>query len=107
MNTTRLTKLFEFLEEAPDDPFTIYAIAIEYQNHDPEKALSFFKKLLAEHEDYVGTYYHAANLFAAMGEKEQAEITFKKGLKIASEKGDHHAHRELQNAYNTFLYEDE
>lgn len=107
MNEARLKQLLLFLEEDPDDPFTLYAIATEYSSSNPEKALEFYEKLLAEHENYIGTYYHAARLYVGLGQKKKAEDTYKKGMKTALEQQNLHAHRELQSAYNEFLFEEE
>jgi tetratricopeptide (TPR) repeat protein len=107
MQNERLAQLFKFLEEDPQDPFTLYAIAMEYEKIKPLEALGYYERLLNEHEDYVGTYYHAAKLYAVLGKPEEAEATFKKGLLIAQKHADRHAHRELQNAYNEFLFEED
>lgn len=107
MATSRLEQLLEFLKEDPADPFTLYAIAIEYTKTDQDKAREYFQTLLQEHENYVATYYHAAKLYAALGEKEEAARIFRKGLTISQQRGDKHAYRELLNAYNEFLYEEE
>jgi tetratricopeptide (TPR) repeat protein len=107
MSSSRLEQLFAFLQEDPDDPFNIYAIAIEYVKTDQEKALAYFEKLLHEHENYVPTYYHAAKLYAELGKKQEAGQTFQKGIAISLLAGNRHAHRELQNAYNQFLDDEE
>lgn len=107
MNKERLSQLYKFLEEDPNDPFTLYAIALEYQKSDLYEALKYFENLLENHVNYVGTYYHAAKLYAILGKNEKAEATYKKGLHIAQAQGDRHAHRELQNAYNEFLFDEE
>ena len=107
MNRERLKLLKEYLKEDPDDPFNWYAVAIEYLDQHPTDALPYFEELLEKHENYVGTYYHAANLFNLLGNKERAEKTYQKGLRISLAQGDRHAHRELQNAYNEFLFEEE
>lgn len=107
MNTQRLSQLFEFLKEDPNDPFTKYAIAIEYMEKKPLESLKYFQELLQHHEAYTGTYYHAAKLYIALGNKEEAERTFVKGIEICKKQNDLHALRELQNAYNEFLFEEE
>ena len=107
MNKERLSQLLTFLKEEPSDPFLLYAVATEYNQDDPEKALGYFEKLLAEHENYVATYYHAAKLYVDLGEREKAENTFLRGIRIAQAQQELLALRELQNAYNEFLYEDE
>lgn len=110
MNESRLEQLFKFLEDDPNDPFTLYAIATEYRQADKEKALTYYERLLAEHENYVGTYYHAAKLYEELGQNDVAEQTYKKGMKISRQEGNLHAFSELQQAYNKMMgldYEDE
>ncbi|RAU82943.1 tetratricopeptide repeat protein [Pontibacter arcticus] len=110
MNATRLAQLFQFLEEDPNDPFTLYAIATEYRTEDKQKAMEYYEKLLAAHENYVGTYYHAASLYNELGQPDKAESTYKKGILIARQEGNMHAFSELQQAYNKMMgldYEDD
>lgn len=107
MNNARLEQLFEFLRDDPNDPFNLYAIATEYVKTDREKALHYYEKLLQEHENYVATYYHAAKLYADLGRKQEAEQTFQKGIAVSLKAGNRNAHRELQNAFNQFLDEEE
>lgn len=107
MNTERLAQLLSFLEEEPNDPFTLYAIATEYATQDLEQARRYYEKLLNEHPDYVATYYHAAKLYQNVGEMNLVEETYKKGIALAQAKQDRLALRELQNAYNEFLFEED
>lgn len=107
MNTARIAKLQEFLAQDPHDPFLLYGLAIEYRGHDHAQAMQYFDRLLAEHPDYTGTYYHAAALCLEMGQRERAAELYAKGLQVCAAQGDRHALRELQQAYNAFLYEDE
>lgn len=106
MNQSRLEQLLEFLREDPRDPFNLYVVATEYLATHPEKALFYYEQLLREHENYVPTYYHAAQLYASLGNRETAAETYRKGIAISEQTGDRHALRELQNAYQMFL-EDE
>ncbi|MEL7005640.1 MAG: tetratricopeptide repeat protein [Bacteroidota bacterium] len=106
MNSERLKQLFTFLKDEPKDPFILYAIATEYNGNEPQEALKYFEILLEDHPDYLATYYHAANLFVDFDQAERAEATFKKGLELAIKQGNSLAHRELQNAYNQFLFEE-
>ncbi len=101
----RLEQLLEFLKEDPNDAFTLYALATEYLKVDVNQALAYYEKLLAEHPDYVGTYYHAAKLYADLGQNEKADATFQKGLTVSEAAGNRNAHRELKGAYQQFLDE--
>jgi Tfp pilus assembly protein PilF len=109
-SNARLSQLLEFYREDPADAFTIYALATEYLKLDLQESLKYYEKLLAEHPNYVGTYYHAAKLYDELGQKDKAEEVYQKGLKISRQEGNMHAFSELQQAYNKFKgldYEDE
>ena len=105
MNSERLNQLLDFLKDDPNDPFTIYAIATEYNTLNPRKALEYYELLLNEHPDYLATYYHLGTLYTDLGEAEKAENTFKKGITLAQNQKNSLALRELQNAYNEFLFD--
>lgn len=107
MNTKRLAHLLAFLKEEPNDPFTMYAIATEYATQNPVQARIYYERLLNEHPDYVATYYHAAKLYQNAGETDLAEATYKEGIAVAQAQNEALALRELQNAYNEFLFEEE
>ena len=105
MNTERLTQLLIFLEEDPHDAFNLYAVATEYRASDPDQALVYFEKLLTEHPDYVPTYYHAAQLYLDRDERDRAEQVYRMGIRQATAQNEALLLRELQNAYNEFLFE--
>jgi tetratricopeptide (TPR) repeat protein len=101
---SRLHQLLKFLEEEPNDPFNIYALALEYQKIDAEKALTFFELLTKEHADYVATYYHLGKLHEELGNKEQAVQIFETGINKARSANDLKALKELQNALGEIQY---
>lgn len=101
MDNTRITKLLSFLTQDGQDPFILYALATEYNAINlTDKALYYYRLLVDEHPDYVGTYYHLGKLYEKLGESELALSTMKAGMQVARKKGDHHAYNELQGAYN-------
>ncbi len=103
MNKQRLALLNQYLEESPDDPFTIYAIAMEYLDEDTQKALGYFELLIENHPDYIATYYHLANLYRDLGYTDKARITYETGIEKASKTQDALVLRELKNAYDEFM----
>ena len=105
MSTDRLDALLGFLQETPDDAFTLYAVATEYRKENPRTALSYYEKLLNEHPQYVPTYYHAAQLYVDLSQPERAEQTYKEGIAEAERQEDALALRELRSAYDEFLFE--
>ncbi len=111
MQSTRLTKLLEFFAAEPNDPFLLYALATEYNSlNDAEKAFEYYHKLIDEHPDYVGTYYHLGKLYEKESQTDKAVDIYKRGLVAARAKNDNHAFSELQGAYNSAMgldYEDD
>ena len=112
MNTTptRLQQLLAFYQDDPTDAFTIYALATEYRAQEPGRAWEYYEKLLSEHPDYVGTYYHAGKLLEEFDKKDEAEKVYRTGLRVARQAGQQHAASELLQALNKCLgldYEDE
>ncbi|RZK38318.1 MAG: tetratricopeptide repeat protein [Pedobacter sp.] len=111
MQNDRLSKLLGFLTEDSNDPFVLYAIATEYNViNDTKNAFHYYFKLIDEHPDYVGTYYHLGKLLEKENEKEKAISTYQTGMLKARAKRDMHAFSELQGAYNSAAgldYEDD
>ncbi len=97
--TDRLRQLFQFLNEAPEDAFTLYSIAYEYQQLGQlEEALTYYHKLRELHPDYVGLYYHVGKVYFLKEEFEAAQEAYEAGLTQARAKKDRHAESELQRA---------
>lgn len=107
MNNNRLSLLLQFYEEDPADPFNAYALAIEYLANDAVKAAEYFTFLLEKHPTYLPAYYHAAALFADMGNSTYAEELYQKGMQLALHQQNTKTHLELQRAYRRFQDENE
>jgi tetratricopeptide (TPR) repeat protein len=95
----RLTTLHEFYDQDPTDPFNAYALALEYRKNNASRALGYFEVLLRDFPAYLPTYYHAAQLYADLGEDEAARRTYQTGIERAQQAGQAHALRELRAAY--------
>jgi len=107
MITYRIKMLKKYMEENPDDPFNIYALALEYLDQDVKISKTYFDKLITNFPDYLPTYYHAANLYLELDDIEKAKKLYNKGVVLANEQGDTNTMNELQNALNTLIFEDE
>lgn len=105
MQVQRINYLLEQIKVDSLDPFNYYALALEYIDSEPHKALFYFETLLTNHIDYLPTYYHAANLYFALKMHSQAEDTYKKGISLAERLHKEKPLKELQAAYNMFLDE--
>jgi tetratricopeptide (TPR) repeat protein len=105
MQEERLKILFQYLEEEPNEPFNVYAIAMEYMSKDIQKAKFYLEKLLTEHPDYVPTYYHAAAVYVELEDYTKAEHIYQLGIEKAHQKQSMKAYDELKRAYRMFLDE--
>ena len=103
MNKARIEQLLSFYEEDPNDPFNIYCLATEYKDYEPAKAWDYYAKLLAEHPDYLATYYHAAELLIERDEIDEAEKIIDQGIALALSQNNQLALRELRNLLNNLL----
>jgi tetratricopeptide (TPR) repeat protein len=104
MISLRLEALQKFLEEDPTDPFNWYALALEYAKSDREKALILFEKLLADFDQYIPTYYHAAHLYLQLGQTEKAIQTFQQGIAKAGMQNDLKAVKEMKSALDELMF---
>jgi lipoprotein NlpI len=105
MKNQLLENLLSFYEEDPDDPFNIYALALEYLKTDLSRAEGLFNQLLESHSDYLPTYYHAAQHFAQVGNIETATAVYEKGIAVAKAQNHQKTYQELTRAYRSFLDE--
>lgn len=95
----RLELLQQMLASTPGDPFTLFAMAKEYEkNGDHEQALSYYLRLYAEAPDYVGLYYHLGKLYEQLERLEEAVAVYKQGRRVAKTAGDQHSYNELSGA---------
>jgi hypothetical protein len=105
MSSSKIEQLLEFLKEDPKDSFTLYALALEYEKTDGNKAKEYYDLLLNEHSDYLATYYHAAKWYEKL-DKEASKNIYRKGMELAQKQGKVKPYNELQNALNVLLDED-
>jgi len=94
----KIAQLEAMLDERPDDPFIIYALAREYQQHPAGtmQALLMYEHLVNHHPAYMGTYYHYARLLYSIGNQPEAIRLIHLGIEQGNQSGDRHATFELQ-----------
>lgn len=92
------------LKEFPDDSFLMHAKALELiKTNAHQTAKDTFVALLEKNPDYVGSYYHLAQLLTTMGDTTKAAHYFEKGMAVAKKLNDRHAYNELQAAYDDLM----
>jgi tetratricopeptide (TPR) repeat protein len=103
--SVRLEQLKKFLDEDPNDPFNLYALALELTKSDSAEAIKLFEKLMAEHITYLPTYYHAAKLYETSAMADCAIAVYKKGIEQAKAQQQFKTLRELQSALDELVFE--
>jgi len=107
MNNDRIQQLIRFVQEEPDEPFNVYALAMEFLNGQPQEAKAYFDQLLAKFPDYLPTYYHAAALYADLDERDKAAELYEKGIELAQAQKNQKTLQELQRAQQAFDDDDD
>lgn len=95
----RLDTFRSFISKSPSDPFPRYGLAMEHKGRgELDEAWTVFEQLLSGFPDYVPTYLMAGGTLVALGRKDEAAATYRKGIEVATRRGDQHARRELEGA---------
>lgn len=96
---SRIEKLSRMLEKSPQDPFLLYALAMEHKKagHLAE-AVDYFDRTLGVDPGYCYAYHQKGLAFLSAGDLEKARQSFEAGVAAAREKGDLHAAGEISAA---------
>lgn len=104
---SRIEQLLEFVSEDPSDPFALYALALEYQKTDEQKAIAIFSQLIQDHTAYLATYYQLAKLYQQGGDSQKALEVYDMGIALASKNNDIKTLQELRAAKQELLSDDD
>jgi len=97
----RIATFKSFIARSPADPFPRYGLAMELKGRgDLAQAWTAFSDLLDNFPDYVPTYLMAGGTLSGLGRKEEAAAVYRRGVEVATRKGDQHARGELESALN-------
>lgn len=95
----RRQMLEQFIEKNPSDAFARYGLAVECVNEgDLAAAEANFRQLLANHPEYVATYYQFGRMLSAANRIAEAREIFSAGIARARQANDGHSRQELQAA---------
>ena len=96
------------LDESPDDPFIIYALAREYeQSQATMQALLMYEHLITDHPAYIATYYHYAKLLYTAGNKSEGIKILQLGIEMGLKEKDAHAVSEMRGMLAQWMDDDE
>ena len=96
------------LDESPDEPFLIYALAKEYENASATmQALLMYEHLVNDHPGYIATYYHYAKLLHSAGNFTGAIKLLENGIEQGIKVKDMHAVSEMRGLLSTWELEED
>jgi Flp pilus assembly protein TadD len=99
MSNQTIQLLKRFLEKDPNDSFTRFALAMEYNKAGQKiEAEQTYLELISKDPNYVGTYYHLGMIYTLSGDKTKARKVFEDGIQVATGVNDNHAASELRQA---------
>lgn len=100
----RIATFKSFIARAPSDPFPRYGLAMEYKRGgDLAAAWTAFSELLDQFPDYVPTYLMAGGTLIGLGRRDEAADVYRRGIEVATRRGDPHARGELETALQETL----
>jgi len=98
---SRLEDLEKMLDENPNDPFLIFALAKEYESKEGTlQALLMYEHLVTNYPEYIATYYHYAKVLHKAGNRNEAVRLLEKGIEEGTKAKDMHAVGEMRGMLN-------
>jgi Tfp pilus assembly protein PilF len=100
----RIAKLKSLLEADPNDSFGRYALALEYAAlNDTAQAQRLLEELISHDPAYVPAYQHLGYLHQKLGQRDDAISMFKRGIEVATQRGNLLAKSEMQEALDEII----
>lgn len=103
---SKLAKLKKLAQERPDDAFTFFALAKEYEKiNDLKKSIEIYYGIMKKDPNYIGLYYHLGKALEHDNQESEALTIYQKGMAVAQKQNDLHALSELKNAFQNLELE--
>ena len=96
MTEPRIETLKEYLRKDPNDSFTRYALALEYQSlGEPETSATYLKEVIDRDPNYIPAYHQLGQIYARLNRTAEAKQFYRRGIEVADSNGDTHAREEM------------
>jgi tetratricopeptide (TPR) repeat protein len=98
-STETIKKLARNIKNNPDDSFSKFALALEFQKKENlNKARILFEDIYKNDPEYVGVYYHLGKLYERLDMAAEARKIFQEGIKVAQKQKESRTEKELKEA---------
>jgi Flp pilus assembly protein TadD len=95
----RMRKLQAMLEKQPNDPFLLYAIALEHKKAgQAAEAIGYLDRVVRADPGYCYAYHQKGLICESTGDFDAARRSYREGMEAAARKGDLHAKGEIEAA---------
>jgi predicted TPR repeat methyltransferase len=95
---SRAEKLHAMLAQTPDDPFLLYALAMEMKKTDSAAALELLERTIAIDPKQCYAYFQLGQTHESAGDVDSAKSAYRRGIAAADKYGDDHAKQEILGA---------
>jgi tetratricopeptide (TPR) repeat protein len=97
----RIIKLNEFLQDNPNDTFSLFAMAMELKSLNRcEEALGYLDKVLTVDPNYVPGYFQKAEILIELSRRQEAKQVLLDGIPKAVDAGQFHIRDRMQETIN-------
>jgi Flp pilus assembly protein TadD len=86
------------LETSPDDPFLLYALAMEFKRSNESQALELLGRVIQIDPNQAYAYFQLGQVHEGAGRMDDARDVYRRGIEAAGRGGDEHARSELMGA---------
>lgn len=97
MNKSRVEFLERLIQDDPSDPFGFYALALELQMEQPDRAIDLHTHVFNTFPDYLPNYYQMGLLLIRHERQKHAKEVITKGIELALNVKNFKTRAELQN----------
>jgi predicted TPR repeat methyltransferase len=94
----RVSKLRAMLAKTADDPFLLYALAMELKKSDAAEALQLLHRVTQLDPRQCYAYFQLGQTHELGGDLDAAKAAYRDGLAAADRYGDAHARQEIEGA---------
>jgi len=96
-NQERIKALTDLLLKNPDDSFSRYALALEYNSvGEMERAIAALQELIQRDRKYIAAYHQLGQLYCKVNKTAEAKKIYRQGIELAVEANDLHAKTEME-----------
>ncbi len=93
---TRIESLKKFLMDNPNDSFSRYALALEYNSMgDAQLAIATLLELIKRDPKYIPAYHQLGKVYSKQNQTQDAKAIYRRGIEAAAAADDLHEKQEM------------